>query len=272
MRISYLELRNYRKFRELRLQFPDGVVGILGLNGSGKTTIIEAIAWALFGNEDEIVRTNRESIRSSGAGPRDTVRAILEFELDDVEYRIEREMGGRSLGMKATLSSAAGAVADTDKAVRATVQKLIGMDYKAFFTSVFARQKELDDLQEMQPAKRKEIVLRMLHIDGLDAIIRSVRGDRNSASDQIRGAESLLLDDEGNERESAVLDRLDRTKKEHAAADKAVLDAQAVAASLAENVGILRERRETLRDWPILPCSARLLPMPNGCAADIAGR
>jgi len=85
MRISYFELKNYRRFKELKLQFPDGIVGILGLNGVGKTTVIEAIAWALFGNVDEVVRTSRESVRRSGAGQSDTCSALLEFELGGQE-------------------------------------------------------------------------------------------------------------------------------------------------------------------------------------------
>jgi DNA repair exonuclease SbcCD ATPase subunit len=101
VRISYLELRNYRRFKELKLQFPDGVVGILGLNGVGKTTIIESIAWALFGNVDEVVRTSRESVRRAGAGSHENCLVVLEFELGGTEYRIEREMGGKNLSMRA---------------------------------------------------------------------------------------------------------------------------------------------------------------------------
>ncbi|MDH3365169.1 MAG: SMC family ATPase [Thermoplasmata archaeon] len=247
MRISYLELKNYRKFRDLKLQFPDGVVGILGLNGSGKTTIIEAIAWALFGNEDEVVRTNRESIRFSGARAKENVKVILDFELDDAEYRIEREMGGRSLVMKATLHHGPNLIADGDKAVKATIQKLIGMDYKSFFTSVFARQKELDELQELQPAKRKEAVLRMLRIDGLDIALRSIRSDRNSASERVRGAETVLTDANGIDREKFVTERLEKLSKDRRSVEKTLKDAQEAAMALAREASEMRERKESLR-------------------------
>jgi len=88
MRISYLELRNYRRFKDLKLQFPDGIVGILGLNGVGKSTIIESVAWALFGNVEEVVRTSRESVRRAGAVAHENCYALLEFELGGAEYRI----------------------------------------------------------------------------------------------------------------------------------------------------------------------------------------
>src|SRR4030067_2220519 len=180
MSSNFLELRNYRRFKQLKLQFPDGIVGVLGLNGVGKTTLIEGIAWALFGNVEEVVRTSRESVRRAGAGSNEHRVGVLEFQLGDSEYRIEREMGGKSLSMKAELRSKGKAMATGDKDVRRAVEKLIGMDHKSFFTSVFARQKELNALQNVAPGERKKVVLRMLRIDAVEDILAEVRADRKA--------------------------------------------------------------------------------------------
>ncbi len=204
MRISYLELRNYRRFRDVKVQFPDGVVGIVGSNGAGKTTLIEGIAWALFGNTDEVVRTSRESIRRAGAGASDSCAAVLEFELGGSGYRIEREMGGKSLAMKASLRTGDTVLAEGDKPVKKAVEKLIGMDHKSFFTSVFARQKELNALQNVAAGERKKAVLRMLRIDGIDDVITRVRNDKRSVEERIKGAEGTLLDESGRDRETIV--------------------------------------------------------------------
>ncbi|MGD9963336.1 MAG: AAA family ATPase, partial [Thermoplasmata archaeon] len=134
MRLSYLELRNYRRFKDVKVQFPDGIVGIIGLNGSGKTTLVEGVAWALFGNTEEAVRTSRESIKRAGAGPSETSKAKLEFELGGSDYRVEREMGGKNLLMKASLRTGSTVLAEGDREVRRAVEKLIGMDHKSFFT------------------------------------------------------------------------------------------------------------------------------------------
>jgi exonuclease SbcC len=208
MRISYLELRNYRRFREVKVQFPDGIVGIIGSNGSGKTTLIEGIAWALFGNTEEVVRTSRESIKRAGAGASESCSAVLEFELGGSDYRIEREMGGKSLTMKASLRTGATILAEGDKPVKKAVEKLIGMDHKSFFTSVFARQKELNALQNVAAGERKKAVLRMLRIDGIDDVIQKVRADRRDVEERIKGAEGTLLDDQGRDREAIVKGQL----------------------------------------------------------------
>lgn len=247
MRINYLELKNYRRFRELKLQLPDGIVGILGLNGTGKTTIIEGIAWALFGNVDEVVRTSRESIRRSGAGSNDSCSAVLEFELGGTEYRIEREMGGKSLSMRAELRTKDKTLAEGDKPVRKAVEKLIGMDHKSFFTSVFARQKELNALQNVAAGERKKVVLRMLRIDGIDKVLADVRSDRKDALSRIEGAQKTLLSEDGREREKMLEERMPELAAALEKASKDLSVAEHREREAARNVEVARTKRDELK-------------------------
>ncbi len=247
MRLSYLELRNYRRFRDVKVQFPDGIVGIIGSNGSGKTTLIEGIAWALFGNTDEVVRTSRESIKRAGAGTSESCGAVLEFELGGAGYRIEREMGGKSLTMKASLRTGDTVLAEGDKPVKKAVEKLIGMDHKSFFTSVFARQKELNALQNVAAGERKKAVLRMLRIDGIDDVIAKVRDDRRTVENKIKGAEGMLLDEDGRDREAIIKGRLPELQKALGEAEtllKAAEEAEAAASRAFEEA---RKQKDALK-------------------------
>ncbi|MBI4852491.1 MAG: AAA family ATPase [Acidobacteria bacterium] len=48
MLITKLELKDIKNYTEKEFCFSPGVTAICGVNGAGKTTIIESIAWALL--------------------------------------------------------------------------------------------------------------------------------------------------------------------------------------------------------------------------------
>jgi exonuclease SbcC len=198
-----MELHNYRKFRHAAVEFPDGVIGIIGPNGVGKSTLIEAISWALYGNDAQ--RTSKEEVRWTGASPGDECSVLLEFEMDGDQYRVHREMRGKDLKMMVTLDINNQLQADGDRAVTQVLAERLGMDYKAFFISVFARQKDLDALSILPPGERRQLILRMLEIDVLDRVIGSIRTDRSGLESQVRAYSDMLLDGEGKDRTQKII-------------------------------------------------------------------
>jgi exonuclease SbcC len=197
-----MELQNYRRFRHATIEFPDGVVGIIGHNGAGKSTLIEAISWALYGNEAQ--RTRKEEVRWGGASKGDVCSVNLEFDLENDIYRVQRQMRGSDLKMKVSLEVNGKLLADGDRAVTQAICDRIGMDYKAFFISVFARQKDLDALSILSPGERRQLVLRMLDIDVLDEVNSRIRSDRKDIQSEVRGLSNVLNDEEGRDRISVI--------------------------------------------------------------------
>lgn len=88
MHVKRVELENIKSYSEAVFEFERGTTAITGDNGAGKTTIIEAIAWALFDllsyKKDEFVR------RGTKKG---SVRVSFESGLDEREYVVYRDIG-----------------------------------------------------------------------------------------------------------------------------------------------------------------------------------
>jgi exonuclease SbcC len=163
MRLNYISLKNYRRFKSTELELPEGMVSIMGPNGAGKSSLMEAVAWALYGNESEIVRTGKESIKREGSAGTDPCSVRIEFDLEDVDYAVERSMKGKNLSMNATLHAGNKLMARGSDEVTKAVEKIFGMDHKSFFISVFARQKELNALTSYPKHQRKSLVLHEPH-------------------------------------------------------------------------------------------------------------
>lgn len=53
IKIKEMHLVNFKGVRELQIKFNDGMTTICGRNGSGKTTILDAFTWLLFGKDSQ---------------------------------------------------------------------------------------------------------------------------------------------------------------------------------------------------------------------------
>jgi len=194
MIIRSLHLQNYRLYQDQLVEFPNGLIGIVGKNGAGKSTLIEAIGWCLYGNN--AARTTKEEIKRTGAGPRDDCKVTLEFTLGDDSLRIERELRGSNASGMASLFLNGNSRPEVSGVLEVSnyIARRTGMDYVAFFTSVFAKQKELNALSDLQPGKRKETIMRLLRIDKVDDVISNIRADMRSSKDKIDFIRPTLKD------------------------------------------------------------------------------
>ncbi|MBA5942053.1 MAG: SMC family ATPase [Methanophagales archaeon] len=205
MLLKTLRLRNYRKYKNASIEFPDGVTGIIGLNGVGKTTLIEAIGWVLFGHH--AARTTKKFIKRGGASHQESCSVSLEFELENDEYRVMREMIGKNLVSKASLMINGKLITENADEVTAVITKNIGMDYPSFFTSVFTRQKELNAFSNLRAAERKKLVLRMLGIERIEKSIQAIREDKRGKEKRIEGIKVAAYDREGRKKIDLLTDR-----------------------------------------------------------------
>jgi exonuclease SbcC len=91
MQILSIHLKNIKSHRDTELNFSPGINVLSGPNGVGKSTIFEAIGFALFGVEAQSFVGNVERFVTIGARRGDIV---VVFQLaDDERYRVSRTVG-----------------------------------------------------------------------------------------------------------------------------------------------------------------------------------
>ena len=198
MILKSISLKNFRKFKDSSIEFPDGVTGIVGLNGVGKSTLFEAFAWVLYG--PVATRTGADQIKREGAVISDPCRVEIEFIFDDDTYRVVREMSGKNLQVSGIVTLNGKIAANGAELVSKFIQRKLGMDWKSFYTSIFAKQKELNTLSSMNPSERRQLILRMLGINAVDDVISEIRLDIKEKKQVVEKIGFDLLDTQGNEK------------------------------------------------------------------------
>lgn len=188
MRLNSVRLQNFRQHADTYLEFSDGITGIIGPNGSGKTTILEAIAWALYGNP--AARGTRDSIRFNRAGARAGVKVELDFELGGHRYLVVRGLTNAEL----YLDGAAQPIANSITGVGELLQRRLGMTRAEFFNTYFTGQKELNVMAAMGPSERAQFLSRVLGYEKLRVAQTLVRERRKMVSAELAGLRAGMPD------------------------------------------------------------------------------
>lgn len=100
MRLRHLSLRDFRSYSEAEVDLTEGVTTFVGLNGQGKTNLVEAAGYlASLGshrvsNDAPLVRFGAERAFVRAAVVRDSRETVLELEI--VPGRANRARVGRS--------------------------------------------------------------------------------------------------------------------------------------------------------------------------------
>jgi DNA repair exonuclease SbcCD ATPase subunit len=189
MLLERLIMKNFKRFRSQEIHFKDGITGIVGNNGSGKSTIVEAILFSLYGLQGTGI--GKEFILSSFAGPKDECEVSLDFRIGGQAYRIIRTYRQGSTPPKARIYMGTKLLADTTTNVAIEVERITGMAASDLKNTVYAGQKDLLSLIESRTGERKNWFTRALGIDYLRdesmALIREQLDEANSEQGLLLG-------------------------------------------------------------------------------------
>lgn len=231
-----LRLRNFMCYRDNvpSIHF-EGIhtACICGDNGNGKSALIDAITWALWGkaratrSDDDLVHSTQTEmeVEFDFAVAQQTYRIIRKH----AKPRNRRVSGRTELQLQMVNGDTVRAIpGDTLSQTQKKIIDIIHMDYETFINSAYLRQGRADEFTTKRPVERKEVLASILGLSFYDALeerardlarqreaeaaqIESTIGDINQELERIPACQTEL--------DSAVgeLSRLEKELAEHEA-------------------------------------------------------
>ncbi|MBW4435405.1 MAG: SMC family ATPase [Pelatocladus maniniholoensis HA4357-MV3] len=165
-----LTLKNFLSYRDATLDFRGlHTACICGANGAGKSSLLEAITWAIWGEsrantEDDVVHTGEKEVqvdfvfRISQEQTYRVIRTRARGGSSVLEFQIETPKGFSSLSGKGV------------RATQDTILQHIKLDYDTFINSAYLRQGRADEFMLKRPSERKEILAELLKLHQYDEL------------------------------------------------------------------------------------------------------
>ena len=218
---------------------------IVGENGAGKSTILDAICFALFGKPFRSI--NKPQLVNSINGKNTEVE--LEFSIGKKSYNIIR-------GIKPTIFEIRcdGDVMNQDAASRdyqkILEEQILKLNYKSFTQIVILGSASFTPFMQLPPAHRREIIEDILDIQ-IFTVMNSVLKDKMSVlKDTIKTIEGQIeIGKQKVKLQNEYIKQLeDDQKKREADAQLAISDSQATINTLQQEATQLAENLQALKD------------------------
>ena len=166
MRPNLLELSGFTAFREpVTVDFRGAdLFALTGPTGSGKSSLIDAIVFSLYGSVPRIGQRDVAPIISLG---KLEARVRFEFSLDGVDYTVARVVRRTKSGAttaEARLERAGEVLAGTADEVTEKVGKLLGLEFEHFTKSVVLPQGQFAAFLHDRPADRQKLLRELLDL------------------------------------------------------------------------------------------------------------
>jgi DNA repair protein SbcC/Rad50 len=193
--IKDIQLKNFIAHKDTKLEFCKGITIFLGHNGSGKSSVIDAVTFSLFGKHTR--KSNKNLVRRGA----NSAIAQIRFALNSKEFQAIRVLNGSGVQSFSQLVL----VSDGDKIVNKPivggerkqfgesmsieVARVLGLNYEKLRVAGVVQQGELLRIVEAQPKDFKELLNGLIGIDKLDSAYETMRtvivGFRERLRDEI---------------------------------------------------------------------------------------
>ena len=186
--ITSIELGDFLSHSNTELKFENGVTVFVGANGAGKSSIIDAITFALFGQH---TRKSNKGLIKRGANQG---FAKVRFSVKGKQFEAVRKIDSKGT-LSATFAEvdgderteiAAGERKQFGESMTQEIEKTIGLDFEKLKIASIVQQGELNSIINAKPKEFKELLNAIIGIDKLDVASESMKSVNKEFREKIK--------------------------------------------------------------------------------------
>lgn len=171
-----------------------GVTAISGENGAGKSTIVDAFSWSLFGTRLHGLR-NKNYIREGVDAKDKTVQVTSYIRVGNTDFMIKRKITSNEGACECKVFSYNEEIGDWEfesgpavTHAESFIRSILNIDEKGFLSSVFIQQKQVDQIVSASPTERGQVIEKLI---GVSAITESTKLAREESRALQRAADII---------------------------------------------------------------------------------
>jgi len=195
--ITRVRLKNWKSHLESDLQFGEGTNVLVGMMGAGKSAVLDAITYALFGTLPTVQtrRIKLENLITSRPKPMDSAEVEVSFIAPDGgEYSVKRVIQRGSGTTLSELRKANGDLIESPSSTRVSeaIRSLLKLDYDLFERAIYSEQNRLDYFLTLARGKRMESIDELLGIDKLELARKEMGSLSRRVNDRIKDRQDTI--------------------------------------------------------------------------------
>ncbi len=191
--IKSIDLINWKTHRHSHMDFQKGVNVLIGIMGAGKSSVMDAISYALFGtfpilNQKRITTNNIIMNRPSLA---EFSEVKLTFEIDGNIYLVTRKLN-MNASSEARIEKNGAYLQTQPERVTEVIEQLLKLDYDTFSRAVYAHQNQLEYFLDLPKSERKRSIDQMLGLDNFSIAEENATSFINNTRSLISAEEQTI--------------------------------------------------------------------------------
>jgi len=165
--ITKLEIENWRTHKKSELEFGFGTNVIVGVMGSGKSSIVNALCYSLFGTFPALKskQVSLNEIIMNKPNQCSEARTKIEFDFNKKKFSVERILKESGTNEAKLYEEGRLIAGPKQKDVNEKIEHMLGLSYELFSRAVYAEQNEMDFFLKLSPGDRKKKFDELLELE-----------------------------------------------------------------------------------------------------------